>query len=81
MRAFCEAAEGIRTLDLLHGKQNVLHALPTSCLCIASGRASPAGLLLVVRCDSRWGRSGDASPRGQGAVWTDPGPTYVSITV
>jgi hypothetical protein len=50
MRAFCEAAEGIRTLDLLHGKQNVLHALPTSCLCIASGRASPAGLLLVVRC-------------------------------
>jgi hypothetical protein len=23
MPAFCEAAEGIRTLDLLHGKQNV----------------------------------------------------------
>jgi hypothetical protein len=23
MQAFCEAAEGIRTLDLLHGKQNV----------------------------------------------------------
>jgi hypothetical protein len=22
MQAFCEAAEGIRTLDLLHGKQN-----------------------------------------------------------
>jgi hypothetical protein len=23
MQAFCEAAEGIRTLDLLHGKQNM----------------------------------------------------------
>jgi hypothetical protein len=28
MQAFSEAAEGIRTLDLLHGKQNVRRRLP-----------------------------------------------------
>jgi hypothetical protein len=28
MQAFSEAAEGIRTLDLLHGKQNVLRRFP-----------------------------------------------------
>jgi len=37
MQAFCEAAEGIRTLDLLHGKQNVWSRLGADLPCKSAG--------------------------------------------
>jgi hypothetical protein len=63
MQAFLEAAEGIRTLDLLHGKQDVGSRFGAHIPC------KPAGSRLqVLFCDSR------RSPRVHGGLGTEWAP-------
>jgi hypothetical protein len=45
IRAFCEAAEGIRTLDLLHGKQELRLRLCVECSCKVAGFRAGRGSL------------------------------------
>jgi hypothetical protein len=62
-RASGQAAEGIRTLDLLHGKQ---------CLRSAAGPLSPCNQRSSDR--KPWWRFSRLSPSNHGSLWTEQGP-------